>query len=56
MLLKHSTLFIYLEEGGCREKEKEKNIDLWFHLFMHSLVDPCMCPEQGLNSPLGVLE
>ena len=33
------------EEGG-REIEKERKINLLFHLFMHSLVDSCMCPDQ----------
>ena len=31
-------------------KERKRNIDLLFHLFMHSLVDSGMCPDQGLNS------
>ena len=26
-----------------------RNIDLLFHLLMHSLVDSWMCPDQGLN-------
>ena len=27
----------------------ERNTDLLFHLFMYSLVDSCMCPDQGSN-------
>ena len=30
------------------ERERERNTDLLFHLFMHSLVDSCMClPDWG---------
>ena len=29
--------------------ERERNINLLFHLLMHSLVDFCMCPDWGLN-------
>ena len=36
----------FREEGGG---EREKNTDLLFHLFMHSLVDSYMCPDQGSN-------
>ena len=32
-----------------REKKGEWNIDLLLHLFMHSLVDFCLCPQWGLN-------
>ena len=32
-----------------REEGKERNINLLFHLFMHSLVASCMCPDWGLN-------
>ena len=32
-----------------REEERERNIDLLFHLFMRSLVDPYMCPDWELN-------
>ena len=32
-----------------RKKEYEKMNGLLFHLFMHSLVDSYMCPDQGLN-------
>ena len=31
------------------ERERERNINLLFHLFMHSLVDSCRCPDQGWN-------
>ena len=29
---------------------RERDIDLLFHLFMHSLVDSCMCPDRGSNT------
>ena len=29
--------------------EVEGERDLLFHLFMHSLVDSCLCPDQGSN-------
>ena len=32
----------------------ERNKDLFFQLFMHSLVDSCMCPDQGWTHNLGV--
>ena len=40
-------LFIHFKEktGG----EKERDINVLFHLLMHSLVDSCMCPGQGSN-------
>ena len=31
-------------EGG---RERKRNIDLLFHLFMHSSVDSLMCLDQG---------
>ena len=34
------------EEVGERERETPT---LLFHLFVCSLVDSCMCPDQGLN-------
>ena len=39
------------ERGRDREteRERERERDLLFHLFLHSLVDSCMCPDQGLN-------
>lgn len=30
------------------ERGREKHIDL-FHLFVHSLIDSCLCPDQGSN-------
>ena len=41
---------IDFRNGGEMERdgEREGNIDL-FHLFVHSLVDSYMCPDQGLN-------
>ena len=35
-----------------RERERERNINLLFHLLMHSLVDSCVCPDWGLNLQL----
>ena len=36
---------------GTREegRERERNVDLLFHLLVHSLVASCMCPDQRLN-------
>ena len=39
-------------KGGI---ERERNINLLFHLLMHSLVDSCMCPDWGSNHNFGVL-
>ena len=36
-------------EGGREGRERERNIDLLFHLSMHPMVASCMCPDQGLN-------
>ena len=33
-----------------RKGERERNIDLLFHLLMHSLVDFCVCPDGESNS------
>ena len=42
-------------EGGEREREREKgNIHLLSHLFMHSLVASCMCPDGVQTYDLGV--
>ena len=38
--------FFREREGGSK---REKNINLLFHVLMHSLVDSCMCPDQGSN-------
>ena len=42
-------LFINFREREGRETERKKHQFLLFHLFMHSLVDSCMCPDQGWN-------
>ena len=34
-------------EGG---RERERNLDLFFHLWMHSLVASCMCSDQSSNT------
>ena len=31
------------------KRERERDVNLLFHLFMHSLVASCMCPDQGSN-------
>ena len=31
------------------ERERERNVDLVFHLSIYSLVDSCMCPDQGIK-------
>ena len=41
--------FNKLARGVCGG-EKEREIDLLFHLVMHSLVASCMCPDWGSNS------
>ena len=33
----------------CLLREAERDIDLLFHLFMHSFVVSFMCPDLGLN-------
>ena len=35
-----------------RERDEGRNISLLFCLFIHSLVDSCMFPDQGSNSQL----
>ena len=42
-------LLICRKRGKERKSEKERHTDLLFHLFMHSLVDSCMCPDQGFE-------
>ena len=32
------------------ESQRERDINLLFHLFMHSLVDSCTCPDRGRNT------
>ena len=40
------------EREGGREREGERNNDLLFHLFMHSLVASYMYPDWRLNPQL----
>lgn len=40
-------------EGG-KQGERERNMDLLPHLFMHSLVVSRMCPDWGRNCSLGL--
>ena len=43
-------LLIFFRKREKNEKgEKERNINLLFHLLMHSLVAFCMCPDWGSN-------
>ena len=35
--------------GGGVERGRERNINLLFHLFVHSLVDSCIFPDWGLS-------
>ena len=44
-----ATCVLEREKGG-REREGERNNDLFFHLFTtHLLVDSSMCPDRGSN-------
>ena len=45
LFLNFYVLILYRE----RKVRREKNIHLFFHLFMHSLVDSCICPDWELN-------
>ena len=53
--LKKNYFLIFREKGvGEREArgrdwQTDRHTNLLLHLFMHSLVDSCMCPDQGLN-------
>ena len=50
-------IFLFLNFYLLILRKREKNIDLLFHLFMHSLVDFCMCPDWGSNlqpGPVGM--
>ena len=43
--------------GGEQERDRQIDIDLLFHLRMHSLVAFCMCPDQVSNPqawPIGM--
>ena len=42
-------LFMILERKKGRERQR--NTALLFHLFIHSQIVSCMCPDQGLNPP-----
>lgn len=44
-----SFIFYGLTDWFWREEGKERDNDLLFSLFMHSLVDSHMCPDQRLN-------
>ena len=55
----HAPIFLFLKNlliSLEREEERERSIDLLFHLFMHQLVDSCMCPDWESNLHLGVSE
>ena len=50
LLLFSFCLFIdFREREKERQRRGEREIDLLFHLFMHSLVASSMCPHWGLN-------
>ena len=53
-LTQKGTFFKLILEREEQERKKEikRNIDLLFHLFMHSLADSCTFPDQGLNLQL----
>lgn len=45
-------VFMTLERKGEGEmvgQERENSTDFWFHLFLNSLLDYCMCPDWVLN-------
>ena len=44
---------VWGREGG---RERERQTDLLFHPFTHSLVDSHICPEQGLNPQPWLIE
>ena len=41
-------------ERGRGGRGRERNIDLLFHLFMHSFVDSCVCPYQDRTPILSI--
>ena len=48
--LQQSFKFFYLLIWERERKgERERNLDLLFHSFMHLLVDSCRCPDGGSN-------
>ena len=48
--LQQSFKFFYLLIWERERKgERERNLDLLFHSFMHLLVDSCRCPDWGSN-------
>ena len=42
-------MFIDFRERGRKGEGGERNVDLLFYFFMHSLVDAYMCPDRGSN-------
>ena len=52
-----SSLFLFLIYWFERERERERGKKHWFvaPLFIHSLVDSCMCLDRGLNHNIGAL-
>ena len=52
------TIFLIYFIDFCREREegRERDHDLLFHLFMHSLVDSCMCPDIQESITLAYLD
>ena len=45
--------FLLIFREGERERERQRNIDLLFHLFTYSLAASRMCPDRGLNPQSG---
>ena len=41
--------YIFFKISYLLIRERERDINLLFHLCMHSLVDSCMCPDQRSN-------
>ena len=57
--LKNIFYYLIIERERKEGREREtinKFINLLFRLFMHSLVVPCMCSDQELNTCPGILE
>ena len=48
----------FRDRGWERERKRERNIDLLFHLFVQPLVDSYRCSDRGLNPqpwPIGTM-
>ena len=47
----NGTLYFFSCFLNWLERERERDINLSFHFFMHSLLDSCIRPDGGLNPP-----